>query len=131
MRYVFDEFVLCSRSFSIARAQHRLSVEPRVFDLVLYLMENRHRVVTKLELLSAVWAGSRVCNSALTRCVCLARRTFLPLSPIRTVHTRGYQWTTQLWCGDDWLPGGESSRLAPDNSRDELAQARRRQPRVG
>ena len=124
MLYIFDNFVVCSRSFSVLHKQQRLSVEPRIFDLVLHLIDNRNRVVPKSELLSVVWAGSTVSNSALTRCVCLARRAFRPLSPIRTVHTRGYQWTAHLRCSDERLAGTESLTPERDTSRDEFAPAR-------
>src|SRR5438445_386178 len=49
------------------------TVEPQVFDLLAYLIENRHRVVSKDDLLAAIWHGRIVSDSALTSRVNAAR----------------------------------------------------------
>ena len=41
-------------------------VEPRVFDLLVYLIENRDRLVTKDDLVAHVWSGRIISDSALT-----------------------------------------------------------------
>src|SRR5262249_44322275 len=46
---------------------------PKVFDLLIYLIENRHRVVGKDDLVAEVWGGRIVSDSALTRAVNAAR----------------------------------------------------------
>jgi DNA-binding winged helix-turn-helix (wHTH) protein len=50
-----------------------LPLQPRVFDLLWYLVEHRDRVVSKEELLDALWPGLVVTESSLQRAVSLAR----------------------------------------------------------
>ena len=49
-------------------------LEPRVFALLLYLIEQRHRAVDKDEIQDTVWAGMIVSETALTRAIMKARR---------------------------------------------------------
>jgi DNA-binding winged helix-turn-helix (wHTH) protein len=71
-----------------------IPVEPLVFRLILYLSDNKDRVVSKSELVDTLWEGRAVSDSALTRAVSLARRALrtpgLP-NPIRAVYGTGYQ----------------------------------------
>lgn len=73
-----------------------MKVEPKVFDVLLYLLRHANRVVSKNELLSAVWQGDAVTAGALTQCVFLARRaigdTGTSQRMIATVNKRGYRF---------------------------------------
>lgn len=51
-----------------------LHVEPQVFDLILYLIENRNRVVAKDELLARVWKGRFVSDATIASRLNAARR---------------------------------------------------------
>jgi hypothetical protein len=51
-----------------------VAVEPQVFDLLVYLVQNRNRVVSKDDLLGAVWGGRIVSESTLTTRINAARR---------------------------------------------------------
>ena len=57
----------------LRRAQLRVHVEPQVFDLLVYLVQNRDRVVSKDDLIASVWAGRIVSNSTLTSRINAAR----------------------------------------------------------
>jgi len=50
----------------LLRGATHVSIEPKVFDLLAYLVENRERVVTKEDLIVAIWGGRIVSDSALT-----------------------------------------------------------------
>src|SRR5262249_22915193 len=50
------------------------SIEPKVFDALVYLIANRERVVSKDDLVSAIWSGRIVSESALTTCINAVRR---------------------------------------------------------
>ncbi len=78
--------------FEIRRRGNFVAVEPQALDLILYLLNNRHRVVPKQELVERLWQGRRVTQSALTRCVCMARKSLGTPSLIKTVYKRGYRW---------------------------------------
>ena len=77
-----------------------MPLEPRVFALLLYLIEQRHRAVDKDEIQDAVWAGMIVSETALTRAIMKARRAVGDSADtqavIRTVHGHGYQFIATL-----------------------------------
>ncbi|WLA68589.1 winged helix-turn-helix domain-containing protein [Bradyrhizobium diazoefficiens] len=66
MRYLFAEYVLDTDRRELHRGTDVVSVTPQVFDLLDYLIRNRERVVTKDELINAVWNGRVVSDAALT-----------------------------------------------------------------
>ena len=97
---------------SLAAQGRELKLQPRVFDLLCYLVRHRERVVTKDELLDALWPGSVVVDNALQRVVSLARSALaeagLP-DAVRTYPRHGYRFCVDD-CGDD--PDRASSSAA-------------------
>ncbi len=73
MRYYFEDCVLDTDRRELRRKSSLVAVEPQVFDLLVYLMRNRDRVVTKDDLLAAVWHGRIVSESALANRINAAR----------------------------------------------------------
>src|SRR5574338_30422 len=72
-----------------------IPLQPRVFDLLLYLVENRDRVVGKEELLGSLWPGVIVTESSLQRAVSLARAALQQGGlgeAIRNYARRGYRF---------------------------------------
>jgi len=55
--FQFEDFVLDAERRELRRAGALVAVEPQVFDLIDYLLRNRERVVTRDDLLDAVWNG--------------------------------------------------------------------------
>src|SRR5262245_63179021 len=53
--YRFDQFALDSRKRTLSRADSPVSLTPKAFDVLLFLVKNPNRLVTKDELLQAVW----------------------------------------------------------------------------
>ena len=51
-----------------------MKIEPKVFDVVRYLIDHADRVVSKDELLGRLWPGEHVSESVLPRCITVARR---------------------------------------------------------
>jgi TolB-like protein len=66
LRYLFQEFTLDTDRRELRRGQHLVTVAPQVFDLLDFLIRNRERVVSKEDLVSAVWHGRIVSDAALT-----------------------------------------------------------------
>ncbi len=59
---------------SCSRGAEAIAVEPQVFDLLIYLVQNRDRVVTKDDLIATVWRGRIVSESTLTSRINAARK---------------------------------------------------------
>jgi len=82
--------------YEVCQDGRRLDLQPLPFDLLTHLARNRHRVVTREELLDVVWRGAAVCEGAITQAVWTVRRALRDKAGaqrlIRTVHRRGYQF---------------------------------------
>jgi pimeloyl-ACP methyl ester carboxylesterase/DNA-binding winged helix-turn-helix (wHTH) protein len=74
MLYMFEKFTLDSDRLQLRVDGAAIAVEPQVFDLLLYLIENRQRVVSKDDLIASVWGGRVVSDSTLDSRVNAARK---------------------------------------------------------
>jgi len=96
----FGDWELDVAQFSLRQGGVPCRVEPKVFDVLLYLLQHAHRVVPKDELLSAVWQGDVVTAGALTQCVFQARKaigdTGTKQRMIATVNKRGYRFIADV-----------------------------------
>ena len=94
--YGFEDFELDTARYQLRRGGQPVQLEPKAFDVLLYLIEHRDRVVSKDELLDAVWGGHYVSEAALTTALRTARRAIGDSGSeqrfLRTVHRRGYQF---------------------------------------
>lgn len=66
MRYLFEDYVLDTDQRELRCGTELIATAPQTFDLLLYLIRNRERVVSKDDLLGAVWSGRIVSDAALT-----------------------------------------------------------------
>ena len=66
MQFVFDNQTLDIERRELLRGGHRIAVQPQVFDLLVHLVQNRDRVVSKDDLIALVWGGRIVSESTLT-----------------------------------------------------------------
>ena len=80
-----------------------LEIQPKVFDLLVYLIERRDRVVDKRELLDALWPDTVVTEASLTQAVRKLRQVLGDEADcptvIRTVPRRGFQFIASLEAG--------------------------------
>ena len=65
MRYLFEDFALDTDRRELSRGTTVIPLAPQVFDLLQYVIRNRDRVVSKDDLIGAVWQGRIVSDSAL------------------------------------------------------------------
>jgi len=70
----FEDYALDTERRELRRGSVLLSVEPQVFDLLVYVVRNRDRVVSKDDLLAAIWGGRIVSESTLASRINAARR---------------------------------------------------------
>ncbi len=100
MRFLFDDFTLDPERRELCRGAEAVHVEPQVFDLLLHLIQNRNRVVSKDDLLSAVWRGRLVSESTLSSRINAARRAIGDSGErqhlIRTVARRGLRFVGEV-----------------------------------
>jgi len=66
VRYLFEDFRFDTERRELHRGTDAVSITPQVFDLLEYLIQNRQRVVSKDDLIGAVWNGRIVSDAALT-----------------------------------------------------------------
>jgi TolB-like protein/tetratricopeptide (TPR) repeat protein len=74
LQFSFDDHVLDIARRELRRGSDSIAVEPQVFDLLVYLIRNRDRVVTKDDLIEAVWGGRIVSDSTLASRLNAARK---------------------------------------------------------
>jgi TolB-like protein/DNA-binding winged helix-turn-helix (wHTH) protein/Flp pilus assembly protein TadD len=74
LRYLFENCALDTDRRELHREGVPVSVEPQVFDLLVHLIRHRDRVVSKDDLLAAVWQGRTVSDSALFNRINAARK---------------------------------------------------------
>jgi TolB-like protein len=71
--YLFEDYGLDTDRRELSRGTSLIPVEPKVFDLLVYVIRNREHVVSKDDLVAAIWNGRVVSESALTTCINAAR----------------------------------------------------------
>ena len=74
MQFMFGHYVLDPERRELSCDAEPIAVGPQVFDLLLYLVRHRERVVSKDEVLDAVWDGRIVSESTLTSHINAARK---------------------------------------------------------
>ncbi|MFG3591040.1 transcriptional regulator [Bradyrhizobium sp. RDI18] len=73
MAYLFGGMILDAERRELRSGAKLIPVEPQVFDILVYLIRNRDCVVSKEDLLSAVWDGRMVSDSAIAARINAAR----------------------------------------------------------
>ena len=74
MKFVFSGQILDADLRELRRNGELVPMEPQVFDLLVYLLKNRDRVVSKDDLIAGVWGGRVVSDSTLTSRINAARK---------------------------------------------------------
>jgi DNA-binding winged helix-turn-helix (wHTH) protein len=100
MRLLFGDCAVDVERRELRRAGKAVHVEPQAFDLLVYLINHRDRVVSKDELLEAVWNGRIVSDSALTTRINAARQAIGDSGTrqqlIQTLARRGFRFIADV-----------------------------------
>ena len=97
MQLQFGPFRLNTETYELLNEDERIAVEPLVFDLIAYLASKPKQLISREDLLEAVWQGRIVSDSTISTCVKNARKTLGDTGDnqhfIQTVRGRGYRFT--------------------------------------
>jgi TolB-like protein/cytochrome c-type biogenesis protein CcmH/NrfG len=110
VKYLFANHALDTERRELRRRTRPVAVEPQVFDLLVHLVENRDRVVSKDDLIASVWGGRIVSDSTLTTRINAARRAVGDSGQrqklIRTIARKGLRFVGAVQI----QPEGEGAR---------------------
>ena len=100
MNYGFGDYTLDTQLYELRRGNEPIGIEPQVFSVLLYLIGNRDRVVSKDELIDSVWGGRVVSDATLSSRINAARTAVgdngKDQAVIRTVPRRGFRFVAAL-----------------------------------
>ena len=100
MIYSFCDLTLDTGRYVLSSGDNEVPVEPQVFDLLVYLIEHRERVITREELLDKLWPGKVVTDAALNARLKSARKAVgdsgREQKVIKTIHGRGYKFVVNV-----------------------------------
>ena len=100
MRFLFSGHVLDTARRELSRGGEQIALEPQVFDLLVYLLQNSGRVVSKDDLLVSVWGGRIVSDATLDSRIAAARRavgdTGAAQNLIRTFARKGVRFVGEV-----------------------------------
>src|SRR3954468_24116160 len=98
--YQFDNVKVDAGNFRVWKAEETVQMEPKAFQVLLFLLENRGRLIEKRELLDAVWKETFVTENALTREIDQLRKAWgesaREAKYIETVPTKGYRFVAEV-----------------------------------
>lgn len=116
MTYEFGECILDFERRVLTKAGARQKMEPQVFDLLRYLVENSGRAIAKDEIVAAIWQGRAISDSAITSRIKAARRVIGDDGQsqrfIRTLHKIGYEFAEKVAAGE--RPEASSALSLPE-----------------
>lgn len=96
MRFMFGDYVLDPERRELTRGSEAIAIGPQVFDLLLYLVQNREHVVSKNTLLDMVWSGRVISESTLSSHINATRKAISDSGGeqrlIRTIARKGFRF---------------------------------------
>jgi TolB-like protein/DNA-binding winged helix-turn-helix (wHTH) protein len=118
--YEFGKFVLDPKKRTLLWDRSPVHLTPKTFDILLVLLRNPNRVVSKDELMKAVWPDTFVEEGNLTFNISVLRKTLLEHAPgerlIVTLARQGYQFTADVAVADSTEPPTPASTIAAESA---------------
>ena len=100
MQFLFEDYLLDLDRRELSRGSRAIAIGPQVFDLLVHLVQNREHVVSKDNLLDAVWHGRIVSESTLTSHINAVRRAIGDNGEeqrlVRTVARKGFRFVGEV-----------------------------------
>lgn len=91
--YKFEAFIFDSNNHKLSHSGVQLAVRPKVLKLLKLLIENRHRVLSKAEIMNAIWGCDYARDHLLFQLIGELRKYPLKREFVRTQPNEGYQWS--------------------------------------
>ena len=118
LKYQFTEFEIDLSQQELRRLGAAVHIEPQVFDLIVHLVRNHDRIVSKDELIETIWNGRIISEAALSSRINGARRALgdngNDQALIRTLHKRGFRFVGDVQAIDAPMTDAAAARLVPD-----------------
>jgi TolB-like protein len=116
VEFLFSDFKLDTDRRELHRGSGAIALEPQVFDLLVYLVQNRDHVVSKDDLLCSIWGGRIVSDSTLTSRINAARKAVGDSGEeqklIRTIARKGFRFVGDVR-GPTAEPAEKNRELPP------------------
>ena len=113
MQFLFDNHTLDTDRRELRDGSKPIAIEPQVFDLLVYLLQNRDRVVSKDDLIASVWEGRIVSDSTLTSRINAARKALSDSGEdqrlIRTIPRKGFRFVGTVRMQPDGLESAQAA----------------------
>ncbi len=120
IKYRFAEFEIDLSQQELRRLGEPVHIEPQVFDLIVHLVRNHDRIVSKDELIETIWNGRIISEAALSSRINGARRALGDNGTdqvfIRTLHKRGFRFVGHVQAISAPEADVETARLVPDDA---------------
>jgi len=112
-KYRFGEFTLDPGRGTLLNADQEVKLRPKVYDALLYILENRGRLIAKEELIRELWPDAFVTEDSLVQCMVELRRALKDRAQeiVKTMPRRGYVFTAVVTAEDNGA-AGVSANLA-------------------
>lgn len=126
MPWLFGDIQLDPERFELSRSGEPVRVEPQVLSLLIHLIRHRDSMVSKDDLVAAVWHGSAVSDASISSRIRSARQAVgddgVHQSVIRTVHGRGFRFVADLNdTGAQVASTPDRQALGPERGRPSIA----------
>src|SRR5260221_12493234 len=98
LSYQFGDFTLDIARGRVFKASEEIKLRPKVYETLKYLVEHQGRLISKQELMQAVWPDSFVTDDSLVQCTLELRRALDDSNQklLKTVPRRGYVFAAAL-----------------------------------
>src|SRR5205085_8937914 len=102
---------------TVMTADREVKLRPKVYDALLYILENRGRLIGKEELIHELWSDAFVTEDSLVQCMVELRRALDDRAQeiVKTVPRRGYVFTATVTTEENGAGGGSPARANASN----------------
>jgi DNA-binding winged helix-turn-helix (wHTH) protein/TolB-like protein/Flp pilus assembly protein TadD len=112
--YRFGDFTLDLDRAALSRGPDEIRLRPRTFDVLVYLVRNAGRLISKQELFDAVWRDVAVTDDSLVQCLVEIRRALNGSHDVvKTIRGRGYLFDAVVRAGQPAMPGEDAAAVTP------------------